>query len=418
MVRPRLSVVAIGASVVGAAVALLPLTVSLAAPATPAQTAATQPPAPAAVAEPAPQRPQLGGLDLANMTLENGAMRAHLDDGRVVTYTVMPELQRFADELFERNQVPAAAAVVLSSRTGRVLALSQQRLKDNAAELEQVALDPSPPAASVFKIVTAAALLERSDVTTKTTTCYSGGSSKLVLAHLSEPPQNLAACANLSSALGHSINAIFARLSDQHLSQSVLDEYLGRFHFNEPLPFDIEIAPSAAEIPTDRLEKARASAGFWHTHLSPLHAASIVQMLAQDGALLRPYIVDSVTEADGRVSYNAEPEFLARPISKTTANALLEAMTDTVRTGTARKAFKDTKGIPYLPGVEIAGKTGTLTGAKPYRAYTWFVAAAPLPRPEVAIAVLVVNEPTWRIKAAPAAAQILKKYFELSKNKQ
>jgi cell division protein FtsI/penicillin-binding protein 2 len=356
-------------------------------------------------------------FDTSSMKLEAGAMRAHLEDGRVVTLTVMPKLQRFADELFARNQVPAAAAVVLNSRTGKVLALSQQRLKANAAEDDQVAFDASPPAASIFKIVTAAALLERGGVSIDTKTCYSGGSNQLIMTHLADPPRNLAACASLGSALGHSINAIMARLSDQHLSQSVLSQYLGYFHFNEPLPFDFDIPASTAEIPEDRLERARTAAGFWHTHLSPLHAASIVQLIAQDGALLRPYIVESVTETDGRVSYRGEPKLVSRPISKTTAGVLLRAMTDTVRTGTARKAFRDLKGMPYLSGIEVSGKTGTLTGVKPYRAYTWFVAAAPLPKPEVAIAVLVVNEPTWRIKAAPAAAQILKKYFELTRSK-
>jgi cell division protein FtsI/penicillin-binding protein 2 len=348
------------------------------------------------------------------MVLEDGAMRAHLEDGRVVTFTVHPQLQSFTDDLFARYRVPAAAAVVLNSRTGKILALSQLRLKNSAAPTNQVAFDPSPPAASVFKIVTAAALLERGGVSIDTKTCYSGGSSKLLLTHLSEPPKNLSACASLGSALGHSINAIMARLSDQHLSQSILSEYLARFHFNQPLPFDWEIPISTGEIPEDRLERARAAAGFWHTHVSPIHAASIAQLVAQGGALLRPYIVESIIEADGSVSYQGEPQFVSRPISKATASVLLKAMTDTVRTGTARKAFRDGQGHSYLPGIEISGKTGTLTGVDPYRAYTWFVAAAPIPKPEVAIAVLVVNEPRWRIKAATAAALILKKHFELA----
>jgi len=60
----------------------------------------------------------------------------------------------------------------------------------------------------------------------------------------------------------------------------------------------------------------------------------------------------------------------------------------------------------------VAGKTGTLTGSSPYRAYSWFVAAAPAERPEIALSVLVVNEPKWRIKSAQAAALILRRYFD------
>ena len=53
----------------------------------------------------------------------------------------------------------------------------------------------------------------------------------------------------------------------------------------------------------------------------------------------------------------------------------------------------------------------------PYRAYSWFVGAAPVEQPEVAIAVLIVNEPKWRIKSGTAAALVLQKYFELARGK-
>ena len=93
-------------------------------------------------------------------------------------------------------------------------------------------------------------------------------------------------------------------------------------------------------------------------------------------------------------------------------------MKTTVKRGTARKSFKDGRGVPYVPGVEVTGKTGTLNGSKPYRAYTWFVGAAPADKPEVVVAALIINSPKWRIKASQAAAMVFQKYFELAKKKK
>jgi cell division protein FtsI/penicillin-binding protein 2 len=265
----------------------------------------------------------------------------------------------------------------------------------------------------VFKIVTAAALLEQTDVEVDTTTCYRGGGARLGLENLADYPRDKSACADLGTALGRSINSVFAKLADRRLDRRTLADYAARFWFNKEVPFEVPVEASTAEIPADRLERARTAAGFWHTHLSPLHAAMIAQSLAQKGAMLRPYVVDRVEAPDGTVLHTGEPKYLGHAVKQETARELVRAMTRTVSRGTARKAFRDRRGRPYLPGIEVAGKTGTLNGRKPYRAYTWFVGLAPADEPEVAIAVLVVNEPKWRIKAASASAQILKKYFEI-----
>jgi peptidoglycan glycosyltransferase len=356
--------------------------------------------------------PALEGVSLNKMRFDGSSFVQEHDDGRITRFTVDPEMQRFTDRLFARYDVPAGAAVMLNSRTGRVITLSQYLGNPRSAQIPSVAFDPSPPAASLFKIVTTSALLERGDVTLDTKTCYHGGSQKLKIHNLEDSQRDDAACASLEAALGRSINSIFAKLSDRNLDPGVLEEYANRFGFNKEIPFDIAIGKSEANVPNDRLERARAAAGFWHTHLSPIHAAVIAQAVAQGGAMLRPYIIDEVLDDKGNTIYKGAPEFIGRPISAMTAKALRDAMTYTVRKGTARKAFRDRAGASFLPGMEVAGKTGTLNGSKPYRAYSWFLAIAPADDPEVALSVLVVNEPKWRIKSAAFAAQLLHKYFE------
>ena len=351
------------------------------------------------------------GVSLSLMSFDGEAFVQRHDDGRKTVFTVDPRMQRFADSLFERYQVPAGAAVMLNSKTGRVITMSQRLDRRGFAKSGSVALDPSPPAASLFKLITTSALIEKGGAEIGTRTCYHGGSQRLMAEHLKDNDKLDTACASLGMALGRSINTIFAKLSDRRLKPGDLRGYAEAFGFNRPLPFDVDVPSSTAEIPSERLERARTAAGFWHTHLTPLHAAVIAQTLAQDGAMLRPYIVDHVEDEAGEVIYEGKPKFLGRPVSKETAHAVLDAMTNTVERGTARKAFKDPHGKPYLPGMKVAGKTGTLTGSKPYRAYSWFVAAAPADDPEVAMAVLVVNEPKWRIKAAAFSAFLLQEYF-------
>ena len=356
--------------------------------------------------------PPLHGVDMGKAHFESGAFIQETADGRRIRFTVDPGLQRYVDDLFTRYQIPAGAAVVLNSRTGRVLALSQVRRRPNAARSREVALESTPPAASLFKMVTASALMEHGHIPLTRNTCYAGGSSRLLLRHITEPLPKNHACVSLKTALGRSVNAVFAKLSDRFLNREVLRQYAEKFYFNRPLEFDLPIDQSTAEIPADRLERARTAAGFWHTHLSPIHAAMIIQSIAQGGALLRPYVVDRVTDEDGKTVYRSKTKYLSHTVTKETADQLINALVYTTERGTARKSFHDRRGRPHLPGIKVAGKTGTLTEEKPYRAYTWFAGLAPHDHPEVAIAVLVVNEPKWRIKASQMSALILKKYFE------
>jgi cell division protein FtsI/penicillin-binding protein 2 len=102
---------------------------------------------------------------------------------------------------------------------------------------------------------------------------------------------------------------------------------------------------------------------------------------------------------------------LRRAIEESTAKELTTMMKETVANGSAFKQFHDRKRRPFLPGVEVAGKTGTLTRHKLNRHYTWFIGFAPADNPEVAISALVVNTPRWRIKAPLLACNTLRAYF-------
>ena len=124
-----------------------------------------------------------------------------------------------------------------------------------------------------------------------------------------------------------------------------------------------------------------------------------------------------------RPSSNASKAAPAKPSTSTphapfrqvlprhTAQLAGEMMTRTVTKGTAKKAFQDSKGRPFLPGIRVAGKTGTLSRYNPHRTYNWWVGYAPVDDPKIAVAALVVNEPKWRIKASYVAREALREYL-------
>ncbi|HHH27050.1 MAG TPA: penicillin-binding protein, partial [Polyangiaceae bacterium] len=306
-------------------------------------------------------------------------------------------------------EVPWGAAVALDPSTGRVLAyVSHSSAERDAGDL---VLDASPPTASVFKIVTASALVE-SGVNPADEVCYHGGASRLTEGNLEDDPTRDRRCATLSDAMGGSINAVFAKLAVQRLDAPTLERFASAFGFGQPIPFDVPTRQSAMEVPTDRLEFARTSAGFWHMHMSPLHGALLAATIANHGRMARPTLVDEVIDARGSMTYEAHSAILREVIPEGTAQAVAAMMQRTVgRGGTARRYFFDQSGNAFLPGIDAAGKTGTLAGSDPYRGYTWFVGFAPVNDPEIAVAALVVNEPRWRIKGAFVAREAMRHWL-------
>jgi cell division protein FtsI/penicillin-binding protein 2 len=348
------------------------------------------------------------GLDLRRVRRRDGAYSQQTPDGRTIVTTFDARLQRAMERMLRENRVPWGSVVALDPRTGRVLALAQH--SERQPERADLFADAGAPAASVFKVITAAALVERAGLGPDAAVCYHGGGERLYEHNLVDDPARDTACANLGDAIGRSINPVIAKLSLQHLDAAGLLGMAESFGFNKAIPFELPVETSRAEIPRDRLERGRASAGFWHTYLSPIHAALLAQAIAQDGNMLRPWMVQEVRGASGETVYRGRSRFWRTAVRDSTARTLNRMMRSTVTRGTSRRAFFPA-GRPFLPGIEIAGKTGTLNNPDPYRAYTWWVGFAPADRPRIAIGVLIANTAQWRIKANDVARETLKVYL-------
>jgi penicillin-binding protein A len=352
----------------------------------------------------------LNGIQLERVHVGKTDVTAPASSGRVARLTVDPNLQRTTLALYREHKVPDGATVLMDLKTGRVLVYASQQSKGPPKDM---CGDANAPAASVFKIITASALVEQAHLTPQTKQCYHGGSERLDQADLIDDPKKDKWCATLSEAMGRSLNAVFARLALRNLDADKLKATAGAYGFGFPFQLDTPVEMSQLNVPEGDLNFARTAAGFWNSTLSPVQAVMIASAVALDGSMIKPVLVQSVVDTNGTMIYKAGEgaQVIRRPIKTETAAAVKEMMEATVSTGTGYKAFHDTGGKPFLPGVRVAGKTGTLTRPKPQEYITWFVGFAPSDNPQVAIATLAVNKPQWTTKANVLARDVLRAYF-------
>ncbi|HEY6099887.1 MAG TPA: penicillin-binding transpeptidase domain-containing protein [Anaeromyxobacter sp.] len=329
-----------------------------------------------------------------------GRFVAPLGEGRAIL-TIDPRLQARLERSLAAYRVPWGATVMLEAGSGRVLALAEHSEAEPGRR--GLALSAIAPAASIFKLVTATALLERG-VGVRDPVCYHGGRRRLQPRLLADDPRRDRRCVSLAQAFGHSTNVVFAKLADRDLDAPALRATAERFLFNVPIAFPRAVEPSPANIPDDPFGLANAAAGFGEVKLSPLHAALLASVIANGGLLVPPVLVDDVQGAA-----LPSPPAPWRVVDEAVAAELGDMMRSTVTAGTARRVFR--RAGAGMRGVNVAGKTGSLADPKPFRDYTWFIGYAPAERPEVVVATVVVNGRLWHARAPTVAKEALEAFF-------
>lgn len=234
------------------------------------------------------------------------------------------------------------------------------------------------PPGSTFKIVTAAAAIENGVL--PDTVIDSPPS--LRLPNSSHSMGNSTNCGGdripLEQALSTSCNTAFGQLGID-LGPDVMQDMAERFGFNEEPAIDIQAATSRYPADADAAQTALSAIGQYEVAASPLQMAMVTAAIANDGVMMRPFIVRSVTTRDLQVIDSTSPSEQGRPISEATARMLQEMMVTTVQDGTGRPARID--------GVTIGGKTGTAQSSPERPNYAWFVGYAE--DPTVAVAVFI-----------------------------
>lgn len=321
--------------------------------------------------------------------------------GELVYLTVDQKLQNYVESILDNASASEVAIVAMEPHTGKVLAMAGK-----SRSVKNITRHAGFPAASLFKLVTSAAALERGVVEPYSQIKFRGGTYTLNQWNYNPDSKKDKRSMHLAEALGRSCNPVFARVALKHLSADALRRYAKMFGFNTPLHFDLPVEASTASIPSDAFGLSRAAAGFGDVTISPIHAAALMSGIANGGMLPRPNVVEKVVSQDGAVLYESRPEALQRIVRPGTSRKLLKMMEYTTTVGTSKREFIS-KGKRILP-VSVAAKTGTLRGKFPAGINNWFVAAAPLQNPEVAIAVVVVN-PSVSSKASRLGRMVLQK---------
>jgi penicillin-binding protein A len=360
---------------------------------------------------------------LETISLRGARMVADLEGGGMAELTLNPTLQKSVDDALAAHDLPFAAATVISIPDGKVLALSGYSKADPSLDAAALALRPWAPAASVFKVVAASALLQEAHLDPDTRICYHGGVSSILRDNLVDIPAIDRSCATLGYGIGKSQNAIVAKLVSRNLGPQQLERVATAFGFGEEIEFDAPLEPSEIEVPSDPLEFARTAAGFWHSSLSVLHGALLAATIANHGEMPAPRLIERAVDARGN-PMQLRPRPSRRVLGPEVAEQVGRMMLLTTSMGTARKSFRDRKGNPTLP-VEVAGKTGTLfyrgrpSDPSPPSAmpageqlgYSWFVGFAPANRPTIAFAVLLGNPTRWQVRAHAVARQVVADYL-------
>jgi len=316
-----------------------------------------------------------------------------------VEYTLDAELTRAVFRVLRNGRVKLGHVIVLDPATGRVLSYA-------STDIDRFPPTRSYPAASLVKVITAAAALDQAPSIANLPCRFRGSPYRLTPARL-DPPK-VGNTVSLRRALATSNNQCFAQLAVHAVGERPLMEAISRFGWlAEPAPAH---AAGSADPGEDRYDFGKLGCGLAGCRITPLHAAQLAATLAR-GELVAPRWIERVVDAEGRelpLSDSAAPR---RVLSPELAAELRGMLVETTRSGTARRAFRKRNGRPLLGEVQVAGKTGSLSGKNPGGRYEWFIGAAPAAEPRIAVAVLLVQGELWWRNASQIAAEVLRVVF-------
>ena len=271
---------------------------------------------------------------------------------------------------------------------------------------------------STFKMVTAAAALDTGAFTPSSTFydpgyCTEYGQQVSNAGNPDQGGREVFGHLNLTTAFEHSVNSVFCNIGKQLGAKTILD-YAKRFGFykvpslelpgNEKYASGLYKYTKRGRVLTDDASKAdpgRLAFGQWTMLVTPLQMAMVAATIANGGVVPRPYLVEKVTGPDGSTIKTTHPHSLGRAIKPETAAELNQMMQLVVQGGTGTHA--------QIPGVKVAGKTGTAETGVDHIYTAWFACFAPADHPQYAVAVVLEKQANGfgGAVSAPIAKQVL-----------
>ncbi|HKG38816.1 MAG TPA: penicillin-binding protein 2 [Conexibacter sp.] len=327
--------------------------------------------------------------------------------GDAVVTTLDPAAQQIATDQLDATGSPGAV-VALDPRTGAVLVMASTPGYDpnslnrpgvfralNSADSGAPLLDRSTQSSyapgSTFKVLTAAAAIDSGKYTPDSV--LNGDSPKVISGvpmanDLNESYGDI----SLTTAMTNSVNTVFGQIGEA-LGKQTMADYMRRFGFYRRPPLDYPADEMLASgerlngkllpVTSDKVDVGRMAIGQDKLAVTPMQMAMVVSAVANGGKLMAPHLADRIVDPDGRVVDRIEPKVASTPISQQTADDVNQMMRTVVESGTGTAV--------QLPGIQVAGKTGTAEIGEVGANLTQpsFVAFAPADNPRIAIAVTV-----------------------------
>jgi peptidoglycan glycosyltransferase len=367
----------------------------------------------------------LNGETPANLQKILDQLQGSQPRGENVVTTLDPSAQRVAIGALAGHQ---GAVVALDPRSGAIEVMASTPAFDpnslrSARSYARLASDSTGrplinratqfgyAPGSTFKVVTATAAIDSGSFTPEST--LSGRNGVLVSG---VPLQNdngeSFGAISLRQALAKSVNAVWAQVAER-LGKRTLARYMNRFGFGHKpqLDYPADEMSSSGEYLGSRLlaptssqvDVGRMGIGQDKLAVTPLQMAEVAAAVANHGTLMVPHLADRIVEADGRTVERVAPRVQSVVMKPSTASAVTSMMVAVVNEGTGTPA--------QIPGVQVAGKTGTAeTQIGAAINNVWFIAFAPAANPRVAIAVTLQGVPGQGAAfAAPVARAVMER---------
>jgi len=320
-------------------------------------------------------------------------------------------LQQFLLNNLDQSTAQYIGIVAMDPATGRVLSMVSY---DKENQYNNPCIDNRFPAASIFKIVTAAAAIEKCNFNSDSILTYNGAKHTLYKSQLKKRTNRYTNKITLKDSFAQSINPVFGKIGLLYLGKNNLKSYAEAFGFNQNINFEIPVAPSFICLSDDPYNWAEIACGFNNeTTLSPLHGALITSAILNQGRLVEPTVVDQITDETGQVIYCSHPVTLKQAVTPKSAKVVNNLMGATIKSGTCRKAFRGYRKDQILSKLNIGGKSGSIDNKTHDVRYDWFVGFAEEKNghEKLVLSVIVAHEKYIGTRASHYARMAMKQYF-------
>ena len=351
-------------------------------------------------------------------------LQGHKPTGEKVITTLDPKAQRVAVEALGEYK---GAVVALEPRSGAVTVMASspsydpntinspkalERLnRDSAAPLVNRATQFGYAPGSTFKVVTATAAIDTGRFTDESRL---SGRNEIPISgvKLKNDQNESLGEITLTEALAKSVNTVWAQVAEK-LGKQTMAEYMSRFGFDRKPQLDYPAKEMSASgesegeriLPptSERVDVGRMGIGQDKLTVTPLQMAEVAATVANGGKLMVPHLTSRIVDSEGQTVLKVAPKVQSEVMKPSTASAVRTMMEAVVNEGTGTSA--------QIPGVQVAGKTGTAeTQIGTAINNVWFIAFAPAQNPRVAIAATLRGVPGQGAAfAAPVAKRVIER---------